>query len=413
MAGPGDHVGVGVVAEEPADRRRERLGVVWRHEQPRHAVLDDLGDAADVRGHDRPRQRHRLEDREALRLAVRRQHGHVERRGHRRDVVAAAGEDDPVGDAELARLLDQRLMAAPLADDEQPRVGAAAEHRRPGVEERRVALLGLESGDDTGDQRLGWHPVLLAERATRLLMVVALEIDPVVDEVDRRAGAELGVDLVLDRPADRDEGVHLRGQDPERLAIFGRADPRRVDRRDDPRPGTAGGREGEDGLRPDDLGPEHVVVDDVGRDGGEVRRERADRDGVVVLVDDRDRDADPLELAGARSRRERDDADVVAGSVEAADQVEDVLLGAAVGPGRHDLDDPDALGARKQRPHRRREAGIVGSGRAHLSSPFVGRAAVGWVRPARPTRTCTARRRGGSRAGGDPRRGPARRAGRP
>ena len=56
---------------------------------------------------------------QALRLAVGRQHRHVERRRHRRDVVAPAGEDHPVGDPQLARLGLEGLAPAPLADDQQ------------------------------------------------------------------------------------------------------------------------------------------------------------------------------------------------------------------------------------------------------------------------------------------------------
>ena len=45
-------------------------GVVRRDEDPGATVLDHLGDPADRGGDHRPAQRHRLEDREALRFAV-------------------------------------------------------------------------------------------------------------------------------------------------------------------------------------------------------------------------------------------------------------------------------------------------------------------------------------------------------
>ena len=62
----------------------------------------------------------------------------------------------------------------------------------------------------------------------------------------------------------------------------------------------------------DGLGAVHVVVDDVGADLGEVGGQRADRDRVVGLVDDEDRDPGALELADGAPRRQRDDRDVVA-----------------------------------------------------------------------------------------------------
>ena len=97
----------------------------------------------DVGRDDRARQRHRLEDRQALGLAIGRQDGDIERRGHGRDVVAPAGEDDPMGDPQVARLRLERLSARALADDQEIRVGDRSQDRRPRLEQRRVALLGL------------------------------------------------------------------------------------------------------------------------------------------------------------------------------------------------------------------------------------------------------------------------------
>ena len=57
---------------------------------PVDAVLDHLGDAAHVGRDDRARERHRLQDREALRLAVGREDGDVEGGGDGGDVVPAA-----------------------------------------------------------------------------------------------------------------------------------------------------------------------------------------------------------------------------------------------------------------------------------------------------------------------------------
>src|SRR6478609_7887922 len=72
VAGPSEPLGQAGVEEEARDRGREGDRVVVLDEQAGDAVLDHLGDPADVRRDDRPRQRHRFEDRQALRLAPRR-----------------------------------------------------------------------------------------------------------------------------------------------------------------------------------------------------------------------------------------------------------------------------------------------------------------------------------------------------
>src|SRR4051794_34955706 len=64
------------------------------------------------------------------------------------------------------------------------------------------------------------------------------------------------------------------------------------------------------GLRPDDLGPVHVVVDDVGPRGPKMRGDRLGRGLVVGLVDDADREARPLEAADRAPVGEADERDV-------------------------------------------------------------------------------------------------------
>ncbi len=110
------------------------VGVAGRHEQAGDAVLDHLRDAAHVRRDHRPAQRHRLEDREALGLAVGGQDRHVERGRHRRHVVAAAGEDDPVRRSEQLRACASSASRSALADDEQP--GARDRPRGPAARPR-------------------------------------------------------------------------------------------------------------------------------------------------------------------------------------------------------------------------------------------------------------------------------------
>ena len=130
-------------------------------------------------------------------------------------------------------------------------------------------------------------------------------------------------------------------------------------------------------ARGDRLGAVHVGVDDVGADLREVSRQRADGDRVIRVLDDQHGDPRPLELADGAARRQRDDRHVVARRVEPGDQREEVLLGAAVGAGREDLDDADAAPAGDVRPLERGQARIPGHRCAHVSRSFAGRAVAG------------------------------------
>jgi len=96
-----------------------------------------------------------------------------------------------------------------------------------------VAFLRLESSDDAHDRGLGVDVVVLVERAAGLLVVVALQVDAVVDEADRRAPAPLIGDLLLDRLRDDDQAIHQRRELAKRFAILDAADAARVHGRDD------------------------------------------------------------------------------------------------------------------------------------------------------------------------------------
>ena len=226
------------VEEEAGDRGREGDRVVVLDEEAGDAVLDHLGDPADVRRDDRPRQRHRFEDRQALCLAPRRQHGDVEPGGDGRDVVATPREDHPVGDAMGGGPLLEEVPPRALADDQEVGVRAGPQDVRPRLDQGLVALLGLQPGDDADDPAAGLEPELVADRRGALV-VVPLQVDPVVDQADRRAGPVLVGDLPGDRAADRDQLVHLRRELADQLAVLRGADPRRVDGRDDVRPAVA------------------------------------------------------------------------------------------------------------------------------------------------------------------------------
>ena len=340
VAAAGDRVGQRVVREQPDDRGRQRLAVVRLDEQPADAVFDHFRDPAHRRRHDRAAERHRLQHAEALGLAIRRQDRDVQRGRDCRHVLAPACEDDPSGDAKDVGLGLQGVLLRALADDEKPGVGDGGEDQRPGVEQGAVALLRLESSHDAHDRGLGIDVVILVQRAAGLLMVVALQVDAVVDEADGRAPAPFVGDLLLDGLRDDDQTIHQRRELTECFAVLGAADAARMHRRNDHRAAAALLTEMEGGLGADDLGPEHVVVDDLGLEIAELLGQRQDGHPIVRLVDHRRFDARLLQPADAAAVGERDNPDLVAGRVQPRGEREDVLLRPAVGAGGHDLHDP-------------------------------------------------------------------------
>ena len=70
VAGPSERIGERMIPEQSQDRLGECGRVVGSDQQPRPAILDHFGNAADVRGDHRSRQRHCLEDRQPLGLPV-------------------------------------------------------------------------------------------------------------------------------------------------------------------------------------------------------------------------------------------------------------------------------------------------------------------------------------------------------
>ena len=206
-----------------------------------------------------------------------------------------------------------------------------------------VALLGLQASHDADDRRASGDRVVLVERAARLLVVVALQVDAVVDQADRRAGAALVADLLLDRLRDDDQPIHQRRQLAQGLAVVGAADAARMDGRDHGRPAAALLSEQQRGPGADHLGPDTCGCGrSPARTAPSSLGQRLDGQPSSGSSMTADVDAGLLQPADAAAVRERDDADVVAGRVEPRDERVDVLLRAAVGAGGHDLDDAHA-----------------------------------------------------------------------
>ncbi len=160
-----------------------------------------------------------------------------------------------------------------------------------------MTLLRLEPRDDADDLRSRLHPVFLGQGAARLGVVVAGQVDAVVDATDGRPGPAFLLELGLDHRRDRDQLVHVRCEDAQHVPVFLGSDPAGVNGRDDVRPSVADLAKGDRRARPDELGPVHVVMQDVGSGIDQVCRQRADGDRVVRLVDDEDVEARPLHLA--------------------------------------------------------------------------------------------------------------------
>ena len=116
------------------------------------------------------------------------------------------------------------------------------------------------------------------------------------------AGPAFLLELGLDHRRDCDQLVHLRCEDAQHVPVLLGPDPAGVDGRDDVRPSVADLAEGDRRARPDELGPVHVVVQDVGSGIDQVGGQRADGDRVVRLVDDEDVEARPLHLADCTPR---------------------------------------------------------------------------------------------------------------
>ena len=157
----------------------------------------------------------------------------------------------------------------------------------------------------------------------------------------------------------------------------------------------------------DDVGAVHVGVDDVGPDVGEVGRQRADRDRVVGLVDDERPRSRPAGACGRRCPADSDD-DATRRSARGSIRVTSAK--------RCSWAPPFVPVARTSTTRIRRRAGRALGGRAASGtgpsgtgalisrhpSRRAGRGGAGSARRPRPTRTCTARRRAGSRAAGTP-----------
>ncbi len=216
------------VAQQRGDGGRQGHRIRRGHEQAVDAIGDDLRDAADGGGHDGTAARHRLEDRDALRLTQGRKRREREVGRDRGDVLPAAGEYDSLshGPTQGRCLRAQRIGLRALADDGQPGVGDHLEDRRHRLDQVAVALLGLESRDHADQRRTARDAELVAHPTGRHRGGEAREVDAVGDDREARRLATLAAHLVLDARRRDDQPIHGGRQRGEELDILGRADAR-------------------------------------------------------------------------------------------------------------------------------------------------------------------------------------------
>ncbi len=290
---------------------------------------DDLGIAANARGHDGQAGGHRLQERQRHPLGQRRQDeqsGACQQGG---DVADGAQEADVAGQAQLGRQAVQVLAAGAVAGHFQAEGGIAAHDQGRGAQQGGVVLLGAQAGDDDG------RPV-----RPRAGEGEALQVDAVPDSADLARGYALAHREAGAVVRDADETVHPGGGEVDQrglpappvmaLAVAGVDDP--------PNAGQAPG-EGAVQVR-----AVVVRVDDVrapaAQQAGQAEdesRPQAGRD-----AQGRHRPAGGLDLLGHRARMAQgDEVQVKALAVGVAGELDEQLLQAADVEPERDMGDPD------------------------------------------------------------------------
>ena len=230
---------------------------------------------------------------------------------------ASASEPSPT-------MASQRRWQPPRGSRAWPRSGSGGPSPAPGARRRRAAERRAECRTRGRSAHVGAGTC------------EAREVDAVGDDGESGAAPRPSArDLAANAVGRHDQPIHRRRERREQRDVLGRADARRVDGGHDHR------RPGRDRrARAEHLGAVHVGVDEIDLLAPQPGRELADGELVIGLVEDVDRDAQPLQALDRRAGREGEGADLVAGSVQAQEQPGVALLGAAVAAGRQQLEDP-------------------------------------------------------------------------
>ncbi len=138
-------------AKEGEDLRCQLDVVLMRHEQPRPAILHDLGDAVHGRRHDRDLPQHRFHHGERQALPVRAEDEHIERPQQTIDVAAEACEMEMRGHSALLQFPPHPRVVLSLlrggigpSHDQEARIGLRCYRARRGPGQRGEVLLRLD-----------------------------------------------------------------------------------------------------------------------------------------------------------------------------------------------------------------------------------------------------------------------------
>src|SRR6266513_1457525 len=141
--------------DDGAEGCGEGSGIAGRHEHAGFTVAERVGHSADAGRDHGPRGRHALENRIGERFGDRAQHRHVEQMIEVEPRCQGTGElDAPVQVQTIGQAGELGALRPVTHADE---VGPRNVRRDAGerVEQRRVILVAIQSGDDADDQRVG------------------------------------------------------------------------------------------------------------------------------------------------------------------------------------------------------------------------------------------------------------------
>jgi O-Antigen ligase len=179
----------GRVFQEACDRRSKARRISGRDQQPRLAVADGLGHAADAGGDDRQAGGHCLEDRERESFGPAGKDEEIRPREQFGNVKPRAGELDHLLETEAPNLRFDRRPIGPRADDDS--LEAPRRQPRKRAHERQGILGRLETAH--GHDPRGWTVAAPVRRGARVNTVVNDDGRLLVTRAGRDPGDALAV----------------------------------------------------------------------------------------------------------------------------------------------------------------------------------------------------------------------------
>ena len=164
----GTRVAERFIAQEPQHLRSQRRRIAGRHQEPRHTVLDHVGDRPD-RGCD-----HRETEREGLHQNLRdsipfhrRHHEQVQRPEHVQEIVAEPQDADLPDKAMGDDSLTEGRFFRSFADDHEGHILPPAQNPGSRLDEVFMALVGAQVGNDPHQIMLGRQAQFVSQMAFR------------------------------------------------------------------------------------------------------------------------------------------------------------------------------------------------------------------------------------------------------